>query len=125
MGDHKASPPRQQRRHRRLDELLARQQFMHWQKDTDFNGVRNAPGIMKLSPSERDAWRKLWADEEDQLALLRRCPDKLVEVELCNHNRLRRDSPPYRAPKGRRYELNTRASTNALTAALEIEEELD
>src|SRR5262249_25865062 len=34
--------------------------MQHWQKDADFNGVRDAQPLAKLSPAEQEAWRSLW-----------------------------------------------------------------
>jgi hypothetical protein len=38
------------------------QVLRHWQKDTDFDGVRGAAALAKLPEAERAEWQKLWAD---------------------------------------------------------------
>ncbi len=43
------------------DRTLARQVLEHWQEDSDLAGVRG-DALAKLPESERDAWKKLWAD---------------------------------------------------------------
>jgi serine/threonine protein kinase/Flp pilus assembly protein TadD len=44
----------------------------HWQEDTDFAGVRGEPALAKLPETEREPWRKLWADVAATLAATRR-----------------------------------------------------
>jgi hypothetical protein len=39
-----------------------RKNLLHWQKDTDFDGVRDAAALAKLPDAERAQWQKLWAD---------------------------------------------------------------
>jgi hypothetical protein len=36
--------------------------MQHWQRDTDFAGIRDAAGLAKLPEAEQAEWRKLWAD---------------------------------------------------------------
>jgi len=38
--------------------------MQHWQRDTDFVGVRGKDGLAKLPESERAAWQQLWAEVE-------------------------------------------------------------
>jgi superkiller protein 3 len=38
--------------------------MQHWQRDTDFVGVRGKDGLAKLPASERAAWQQLWAEVE-------------------------------------------------------------
>jgi serine/threonine-protein kinase len=40
----------------------------HWQEDSDFAGVRCEPALAKLPETEREPWRKLWADVAATLA---------------------------------------------------------
>jgi serine/threonine-protein kinase len=42
-----------------------RWQMRHWQKDTDFAGVRGTQALSRLPEDERRAWQKLWADVEE------------------------------------------------------------
>ncbi len=41
--------------------------MQHWQQDKDFVGVREIVALEKLPTTERDEWRKLWADVADTL----------------------------------------------------------
>jgi Flp pilus assembly protein TadD len=45
---------------------VVRKNTEHWQKDTDFAGVRGE-GLEKLPRGEREAWRELWAEVQDLL----------------------------------------------------------
>jgi serine/threonine-protein kinase len=49
---------------------LVRQTLQHWQEDSDLAGVRD-DALEKLPQTERDAWKKLWADVEAVLARTR------------------------------------------------------
>jgi Tfp pilus assembly protein PilF len=49
------------------DRTLVRQTLQHWQGDSDLAGVRG-DALAKLPQTERDAWKKLWADVEAALA---------------------------------------------------------
>jgi tetratricopeptide (TPR) repeat protein len=40
------------------------QRLAHWLADSDLAGVRDRAAVDKLPESERDAWKKLWADVE-------------------------------------------------------------
>jgi superkiller protein 3 len=44
----------------------------HWRADPDLAAVRDKAALAKLPPSERDAWRKLWADVDDLLRRIRK-----------------------------------------------------
>ena len=52
------------------DRTLVRQILQHWQEDSDLAGVRG-DALAKRPQSERDAWKKLWADVEAALARTR------------------------------------------------------
>jgi hypothetical protein len=39
----------------------------HWRGDADLAGLRDAEGLEKLPPDEREACRKLWADVAELL----------------------------------------------------------
>jgi Flp pilus assembly protein TadD len=52
------------------DRTLVRQTLQHWQEDSDLAGVRG-DALAKLPQTERDAWKKLWADVEAVLARTR------------------------------------------------------
>jgi serine/threonine-protein kinase len=45
-----------------LDRTWMQQVLRHWQKDTDFDGVRDVAALAKLPEAERAEWQKLWAD---------------------------------------------------------------
>jgi tetratricopeptide (TPR) repeat protein len=49
---------------------LVQQRLANWQHETDLGGVRGA-AVAKLPETERDGWRKLWADVEKLLASAR------------------------------------------------------
>jgi tetratricopeptide (TPR) repeat protein len=51
------------------DRARARQALRHWRTDGDLAGLRDAGGLARLPPAEREACRKLWAEVD---ALLRR-----------------------------------------------------
>jgi serine/threonine protein kinase/Flp pilus assembly protein TadD len=40
------------------------QEMQHWQRDTDFAGVRGPEELKKLPETERPEWQKLWEDVE-------------------------------------------------------------
>jgi tetratricopeptide (TPR) repeat protein len=44
------------------------QRMQHWQKDTDFAGVRDNKALAKLTEDERLGWQKLWAEVAELLA---------------------------------------------------------
>jgi hypothetical protein len=44
----------------------------HWLEDRDFKGVRGPDALGKLSRTEREGWRRLWADVADTLGRSRR-----------------------------------------------------
>jgi hypothetical protein len=44
------------------------QRMQQWLADADFNGVRGAESLGRLSPEERAAWARLWADVADLIA---------------------------------------------------------
>jgi hypothetical protein len=44
---------------------LAARTMEHWQRDTDFDGVRSATALAKLPEAERQEWQKLWQDVEE------------------------------------------------------------
>ena len=44
-----------------------RQAIQQWQKDPDLAGLREAGALAKLTPIERSAWQKLWADAAELL----------------------------------------------------------
>jgi tetratricopeptide (TPR) repeat protein len=44
------------------DHQATRKMLQHWQSNTDLAGVRDAPGLQKLSAEEQEAWRQQWAD---------------------------------------------------------------
>jgi Flp pilus assembly protein TadD len=50
------------------DRATAMKTLRHWQQDLDLASVRNADALAKLTPAEREAWRKLWAAVDDLLA---------------------------------------------------------
>ena len=80
VGDHEGRPPRQQRRHRRLDELLALrvQVAGGLVEDEDLGGGQERPGdgeALLLAARELDA---TLADE--RLVLVRQSDDELVRV---------------------------------------------
>jgi serine/threonine-protein kinase len=52
------------------DRTLVRQTLRHWQEDSDLAGVRG-DALAKLPQTERDAWKKLWADVDAVLARTR------------------------------------------------------
>jgi tetratricopeptide (TPR) repeat protein len=52
------------------DGALVRQLLQHWQEDSDLAGVRG-DALAKLPQTERDAWKKLWADVEAVLTRTR------------------------------------------------------
>jgi hypothetical protein len=41
--------------------------LLHWQRDADLAGVRDADALKKLSAEEKKAWRKLWDDVAELL----------------------------------------------------------
>jgi hypothetical protein len=41
---------------------LVQQRLQHWQQDADLAGIRDANALAKLPETERENWRKLWAD---------------------------------------------------------------
>jgi tetratricopeptide (TPR) repeat protein len=43
-------------------------QMQHWQRDTDFAGLRDRQALAQLPDAERPAWQQLWADMADTLA---------------------------------------------------------
>ena len=43
------------------------QSLMPWQEDSDLANVRDAAALDKLPETERDEWKKLWVDVEEQL----------------------------------------------------------
>jgi serine/threonine protein kinase/Flp pilus assembly protein TadD len=49
------------------DRPKVRQAMQHWQKDSDFAGVRGDAALARLPEAERDAWQKLWAEVADLL----------------------------------------------------------
>jgi tetratricopeptide (TPR) repeat protein len=49
------------------DRALVRGMLQHWQKDSDFAGLRDQAALAKLPPAEAEAWQKLWADVADLL----------------------------------------------------------
>jgi hypothetical protein len=38
--------------------------MQHWQRDTDFAGVRGADALSRLRQGERLDWQKLWQEVE-------------------------------------------------------------
>jgi serine/threonine protein kinase/Flp pilus assembly protein TadD len=42
-----------------------RQTMQYWQRDTDFDGVRDPDALAKLPESERQAWQALWREVEE------------------------------------------------------------
>jgi hypothetical protein len=44
------------------DRKLVRQRLLHWQRDTDLAGIREAKELAKLPAGERQACEKLWTD---------------------------------------------------------------
>jgi hypothetical protein len=50
------------------DGALRQQKLKHWQQDGDLAAVRDAAALGKLSPAERRAWQRLWADVKALLA---------------------------------------------------------
>jgi serine/threonine-protein kinase len=42
----------------------AQRALQHWQADPDLAGVRDQAGLANLPATEREAWKKLWADVE-------------------------------------------------------------
>jgi tetratricopeptide (TPR) repeat protein len=49
------------------DKALVVEQLRGWKQDVDLSGVRDRAVLDKLPETERDAWRKLWADVETLL----------------------------------------------------------
>src|SRR5262249_35571559 len=49
----------------------ARQTLAHWRNDPDLEGVRDAAGLAKLAPEERQAWQRFWHQVD---ALLKPAP---------------------------------------------------
>jgi hypothetical protein len=45
-----------------------REWFRDWQRDKDFDGVREAEALAKLPEAERADWQKLWGDVEAMVA---------------------------------------------------------
>jgi hypothetical protein len=41
------------------------QYMVHWQHDSDFNGVRSGAALAKLPEAEQRDWRKLWQEVEE------------------------------------------------------------
>ena len=41
---------------------VVREQMQHWQRDTDFDGVRGPEALARLPEAERQQWQKFWAD---------------------------------------------------------------
>ena len=54
--------------------------MQHWLDDTDFNGVRGAEALAKLSESERGGWQRLWEDV-DGLAAAGTAEEKITSLE--------------------------------------------
>jgi len=52
------------------DRALVRKTLQHWQEDSDLAGVRG-DALAKLQQTERDAWKKLWADVKAALGRTR------------------------------------------------------
>ena len=38
--------------------------MQYWQRDADLAGIREETALARLADSERQAWRKFWADVE-------------------------------------------------------------
>jgi hypothetical protein len=49
------------------DRAAAVQALRHWQTESDLAGVRDKEALATFPESEREAWRKLWADVETLL----------------------------------------------------------
>jgi hypothetical protein len=43
------------------DRLTMMKQMLHWQKDTDLAGFRDAAALAQLSADEQEEWQALWA----------------------------------------------------------------
>jgi len=66
-------PPANLRMNLRLKSVpkTLQQLLTHWQKDTDFAGVRGPASLAKLPVAERQAWGQFWRDVEMMLSRLR------------------------------------------------------